>query len=228
MSYMLYYSPDSANLVIRMALEELQLPYIEEKIAHRRTNRSPEFFRLNPRGLLPVLIDQNRDCALFETGAILLYLADQHKRLAPSAEQAVERAECLSWLFMISNTLHADLRIGFYTDRFVERDSDVPALRAVVRKRVVGHLALLDDAIGRHGGQWLLSSGLSICDFYLACCIRWTQLYPGGHETPCETILSFKHLTKQLTALETLTSVQRALTREGILAPAFIDPKLPK
>ena len=76
MSYLLYYSPDSANLVIRMILEELGAHYDDSEVPRRRSERDPTFLRLNPRGLLPVLIDKANDTVLFETGAIALYLAE--------------------------------------------------------------------------------------------------------------------------------------------------------
>ena len=80
MTYKIYYSPDSANLVIRMVLEEMGLPYQSEEVQRKRVSRDDSFFRLNPRGLLPVLIDVKEDDAVFETAAILLYLADAARR----------------------------------------------------------------------------------------------------------------------------------------------------
>lgn len=230
MSYLLYYSPDSANLVIRMILEELGAHYDDSEVPRRRSERDATFLRLNPRGLLPVLIDKANDTVLFETGAIALYLADRHDTLAPSPQavghqQAQARASCLKWLFMLSNTLHADLRLCFYSERYVTRPSEIAPLRAVMAKRIQGHLALLEEMLAEHGGAHLLPWGLSVCDFYLGCCLRWSQLYPAGH-TPMSAgeVEHFPNLTRLLAGLQQRPSVMRALNREGISGTAFIAP----
>lgn len=82
MAYTLFYSPDSANIIVRMALEEIGADY-EALVVDRRANaqRSPAFLKFNPQGLLPVLVDPGQDEPLFETAAILLHLADQHSTL---------------------------------------------------------------------------------------------------------------------------------------------------
>lgn len=230
MSYLLYYSPDSANLVIRMILEELGAHYDDSEVPRRRSERDPTFLRLNPRGLLPVLIDKANDTVLFETGAIALYLADRHGALAPSPQaaghqEAQARATCLKWLFMLSNTLHADLRLCFYSERYVSQAFEIAPLRAVAAKRIHGHLALLEEMLGEHGGDHLLPWGLSVCDFYLGCCLRWSQLYPAGH-TPMSAgeVERFANLTRLLTELQRRPAVMRALDREGISGDAFVDP----
>ncbi|MEM8812623.1 MAG: glutathione S-transferase family protein, partial [Pseudomonadota bacterium] len=173
MSYTLYFSPDSANLVVRMVLEELGAGYEDRQVPRKRSERPAEFFRLNPRGLLPVLIDHETDAPVFETAAILLYLADKHGALAPRPSALEARGTCLRWLFMLSNTLHADLQVTFYAERYANSEEESRLVRAAATDRVIGHLTMLDRVIEETGGEWLLPSGLSICDFYLACCVRW-------------------------------------------------------
>lgn len=225
MSYLLYYSPDSANLVVRMILEELAADYSDREVPRKRSDREADFLRLNPRGLLPVLVDEAHDCVLFETGAIALYLADRHGALAPGPSEAKARAECLKWLFMLSNTLHADLNVRFYPERYVSRAEEMAALKAAIDRRIRGHLAVLDEALGVLGGDDFLPWGLSVCDFYLGCCLRWAQIYPVG-EPPISAgdLKPYGRLTQLLSRLGQRPSVQRALVREGISGGAFIDP----
>lgn len=225
MSYLLYFNPDSANLVVRMILEELGLDYEDEQVARKRSDRSAAFLELNPRGLLPVLIDRQTGRPLFETGAIGLYLADKHGRLAPSPSSVMERGDCLKWLFMLSNTLHADLNVRFYPERYVTEETEIPRLWEASRQRVLGHLELLDHTIAETGGDWFLSSGLSVCDFYLGCCARWAQMYPVGHAAASAAdIAALPHLRSLLERVQDLKSVQRALEKEGIRGPAFVEP----
>ncbi len=224
MPYTLYFSPDSANIVVRMALEEMGLAYRDREVPRKRVDRDDAFMRLNPRGLLPVLIDEDEDFALFETGAILLYLADKHGQLAPPATEPKARGTFLKWLFMLSNTLHADLAIRFYPERYVVEDGEIDQLLLATRKRVHGHLQMIDDIIASHGGDWFLESGHSVCDIYLGCCVRWAQIYPVGDEAiDSAEVKAFANLTRLLGNLQERPSVERALAREGIAGNAFID-----
>ncbi|MEM7122509.1 MAG: glutathione S-transferase family protein [Pseudomonadota bacterium] len=226
MPYTLYFSPDSANIVVRMTLEEMGLAYQDREVPRKRVDRDDAFMRLNPRGLLPVLIDDDDDFALFETGAILLYLADKHGQLAPPVTEPRARGAALKWLFMLSNTLHADLAMRFYPERYVIGEAEVDPLLLATRKRVHGHLQMIDDVIGAHDGDWFLESGLSVCDFYLGCCVRWAQIYPVGDEAiDGSDVKAMTNLTTFLSKLQERPSVQRALAREGITGNAFIDAK---
>lgn len=228
MSYTLYFSPDSANLVIRMVLEQLQVEYDDKAMARKRSERPDEFFALNPRGLLPVLVDHDAGASVAETGAILLYLADKHLDLAPKPTELEARALCLKWLFVLSNTLHADLAVTFYAERYANSDEDCARVRKAASQRVMGHLDLLNGWIAETDCEWFLPSGLSICDFYLGCCVRWAQIYPSVGEVATRAhLMSFSALSDLLGRAERLPSVQTALDKEGIIGRAFVEPVSP-
>jgi glutathione S-transferase len=219
----LYYSPDSANLIVRMVLEELRVPYLSTLVDRAADeHRSEAYRRLNPQGLIPVLVDG--DSVLFETAAIVLHLVDRHAALAPGPG-AAGRGELYKWLFFLSNTLHADLRVAFYSHRYHERPECQPGVRAAARSRVIGHFELLDGVIARHGGPWLLEWGLSVCDFYLAACARWSVLYPPGEGLKERRPVDFAHLRRLLELLEQRPAVAEACRKEGIADPFFTDPK---
>lgn len=84
---------------ISIALEELALPYSVRAIdLARLEQRESWFLALNPNGRIPVIIDHDaQDFVVFESGAILLYLADKTGRLLPSEPHA--RSVALQWLF---------------------------------------------------------------------------------------------------------------------------------
>lgn len=96
------YTDSSPNgFKITIALEELGLPYVLHHVdIDKGENRCPEFLRLNPFGRIPVLVDDGSGIALFESAAILLYLAEKTGRLLPTEEKA--RWEAIKWL-----TVHA-------------------------------------------------------------------------------------------------------------------------
>lgn len=225
MSYTLFFNPDSANIVVRMALEELGAEYVDQEVPRKRSDRSAAFFAMNPRGLLPVLIDHDTNAPVFETAAILLYLADEHGRLAPSPTEPALRGACLSWLFMLSNTLHADLAIFFYPERYAEHADQIPLVRAAARRRAHEHFKMVNDRLGETGGEWLLPSGFSVCDIYLGCCVRWAQIFPADGPAATRADLSaLPALAALLARAERRPAVQSALEKEGIPGPAFIGP----
>lgn len=92
------YTDSSPNRYkITIALAELDLPY---QLRHVRIDdgehRDAGFLRLNPHGRIPVLVDQESGVTLFESAAILLYLADKAGRLLPASGKA--RWEVITWL----------------------------------------------------------------------------------------------------------------------------------
>jgi glutathione S-transferase len=227
MSYTLYYSPDSANLIVRMALEELSVPYKAVHVdraasAHKR----PDYLALNPQGLIPVLLTPDQDEPLFETGAILLYLADRHSALAPNGEAA--RGRFLKWMFFLSNTLHADLRVRFYSTRYVSTPSAVEALHSGLAKRVGEHLALLESEISRNlppaGPAWLMGETLTACDLYLAALVRWSQIYPAANPIPADIFATLPRLSALLASLAERPAISRAFEQEGLVGHPFIAP----
>ncbi|MFC3283971.1 glutathione S-transferase family protein [Litchfieldella rifensis] len=225
LDYRLFYSPDSANLVVRMVLEEVGATYQEVRVDRARGGLDdPAFRALNPQGLLPVLVDESQGMTLFETGAILLHLSERHDSLRIS--HPAPRGEFLAWLFYLSNTLHADLRVRFYTWRYAEGE-DIPRLRDRLGRRIQQHLAMLEGLAGHGQGAGLLPSGPSVLDPYLACLIRWMQLYPL--DSPLRDIPwnELPSLTRLVTHLEGRAAIRRAASAEGIEGRLFLAPDYP-
>jgi GST-like protein len=83
---------------VSVALEELGLPYEVRPISLGRNEQKEEWFlKLNPNGRIPVIIDHDNDgFVVFESGAILLYLAEKTGKLLPSEPKA--RSQVLQWL----------------------------------------------------------------------------------------------------------------------------------
>jgi GSH-dependent disulfide-bond oxidoreductase len=87
---------------VSVALEELQLPYEAHRVDISSNEQFlPEFLALNPNNKIPVIVDplgpSGASLTLFESGAILLYLAEKTGRLLP--KNSAERYECIQWLF---------------------------------------------------------------------------------------------------------------------------------
>ncbi|MES0825221.1 glutathione S-transferase family protein [Ruegeria sp. SCP11] len=218
--YRLHYAPDNASLVIRLALEEMGLPYETVLVDRRRNEQDSAAYRaLNPNGLIPVL--ETPQGPIFETAAILLWLADTHEKLAP-APDSPDRAAFLKWLFFASNTLHADLRILFYAEKYID-PRQAEALRTGIRPRLRQHLRVL-DAEAQQVPVWLNADQPSVLTYYLACQMRWMALYPAKSDRSWFQLADTPHLQMILTRLESRPATQAAIFAEGLGVSPFTSP----
>lgn len=94
----LYTAPTPNGQKISILLEELEVPYAVHAVdLAQNEQRTPEFLRINPNGRIPALVDgDNGDFAVFESGAIMIYLAEKYGRFLPA--EGNERSEVLQWL----------------------------------------------------------------------------------------------------------------------------------
>ncbi|UYV37756.1 glutathione S-transferase family protein [Rhodobacteraceae bacterium D3-12] len=220
-TYRLHYAPDNASLIVRLALEELGLPY-ETALVDRAANAqaSAAYRSLNPHGLIPVLETPNG--AIFETGAILLWLADTHGVLAP-APDAPERGDFLKWLFFLSNTLHPGLRMLFYPAKYAGADpTHQAALSATMQSALKTHLQALDNLAATHP-PYFNAIPVSALDLYLPPLLRWAALYPSGG-TAWFSLSDTPHLAAHAARIEQRPSVGRAILAEGLGETPFTRP----
>lgn len=220
--YRLHYAPDNASLIVRLALEELGQPY-QTVLVDRpgRGHKAPGYLRLNPAGLIPVL--ETPDGPIFETGAILLWLADRHGALAP-APDSPDRGAFLKWLFFTSNTLHVALRMRFYHAQYVgERAAAQAALLAHQAGAIMRHMDLIEAQAAEAPG-WLGAPAPSALDFYLACLFRWARLYPAGEDTAWFDLARWPHLQGMAARLECCSSTAAAVHAEGLGDHPFTAP----
>lgn len=223
----LYWSPDSANLVIRQALELFELPFEAVRIDRGRLEHKSEAYLVkNPQGLLPVLEDG--ELVLFETGAILLHLADRVGRLGPTGpgyDEPGPRAAFQKWLFYLSNTPHAELRAAFYTHRYVGDEAAIPQVWTGLARRLRGHLDLIEGQLPEEGG---MLGPVTLVDTYLGCLIRWSQLY-GGSAHRLAGIEEWPKLYRLMRQIEVLPAIQRAFAAEHIpLERPLTGPERPQ
>ena len=97
----LYSLPTPNGVKIAIMLEELGLPYEPHLVSFGTDDQmTPEFLSLNPNNKIPAIIDPDgpggKPLPLFESGAILLYLAEKTGKLIPA--DPAERIECIQWL----------------------------------------------------------------------------------------------------------------------------------
>ena len=223
--YLLHYAPDNASLIVRLTLEHAGLPY-ETRLVDRATaaQSAPAYRRLNPHGLIPTL--ETAQGPIFETGAILLWLADIHGGLAPAPDHP-DRAAFLKWLFFVANTLHPALRMIFYPEKYAGPDSaHQRALQTTMQAAIRTHLAQL-DALAASGPGWLDPSSPGVMHFYLAPCLRWCALYPQSSDRTWFRLADTPHLHDLCLTVEALPCTRAAQGAEGLGPTPFTAPRLP-
>ena len=214
MTIELYYYPSNASHAPHILLEELGIPFKLNKVDRDQdAHKSPEYLKLNPNGLIPVLVDG--DLVLYEAAAILLHLADTHPQanLVPPLATA-ERAQFYKWLIWLTNTLQPALIAYYYPERYVAEGNEtgVAQVKAQAEARIAPLLDQLEAQFAGHGGPWLLGQHYSAADplAYMLC--RWTRFF-------ARPARSLPLLGVYLQRMLERPAVQRAIATEQLPQP---------
>ena len=161
----LYSLPTPNGVKVSIALEELELPYEPHLIdIGKNETWGPEFLSLNPNGKIPAIIDPNgpdgKPFGLWESGAILLYLAEKTGKLLPKDPAA--RYETIQWVFFQMAAIGPMFgQVGFF-HKFAGRDiADKRPLERYANesRRLLG---VLDKRLS--GRDWIMGADYTIAD----------------------------------------------------------------
>jgi len=160
------YSVATPNGVkVAVMLEETGLPYEAHKLSFEaREQQSPEFLALNPNGKIPAIVDPNgpggRALTLFESGAILIYLADKTGQLLPA--DASGRYQTIQWLmWQMAGVGPMFGQVGFF-HRFAGRDFEDKRPRDRYAAEAQRLLGVLDRRLADRA--WLMGDAYTIAD----------------------------------------------------------------
>jgi GST-like protein len=206
----LYSLPTPNGVKVSIALEETGLPY-EVHLVDFNTNDqlSPEFLSLNPNNKIPAIIDPDgpggKPLPLFESGAILVYLAAKTGQLMPTDLAA--RYETLQWLmFQMGGIGPMFGQVGFF-HKFAGKDYEDKRPRdryAAESKRLLG---VLDQRL--QGRDWIMGDEYTIADI---ATFPWVNnmvgFYGAGELVGFD---SFKNVQRVLEAFKARPAVQRGL-----------------
>ncbi|QLC72254.1 glutathione S-transferase N-terminal domain-containing protein [Pseudomonas sp. LPB0260] len=184
---------------VSIALEELQLPYSVHTLSFdKREQKAPEFLKINPNGRIPAIVDRgNDDFAVFESGAILVYLAERSGQLLP--QDAKGRSVVLQWLmFQMGGIGPMQGQANVFFRYFPEK------LRGAIDRYQHETRRLYEVLDGRLGEAEFLAGDYSIADI---ASFPWVR----SHEWSGVSVEGLPHLQRWLTALENRPAVQRGL-----------------
>ena len=206
----LYSLPTPNGVKVSIMLEETGLAY-EPHLVNFATNDqlSAAFMSLNPNNKIPAIIDPNgpdgKPLALFESGAILMYLAEKSGKLIP--QDAPGRYEALQWvMFQVGGVGPMFGQLGFF-HKFAGKDyEDKRPLQRYVdeSKRLLG---VLDKHLA--GKQWIMGDDYSIADIAI---FPWVANLPGFYQAAELVGLdSFPEVLRVLAAFKARPAVVKGL-----------------
>ena len=173
----LYSLPTPNGVKISIALEELGLPYDAHLVNFASNDQmSPEFLSLNPNNKIPAIIDPDgpggQPLPLFESGAILIYLAEKTGKLLPAAK----RYQVLQWLmFQMGGIGPMFGQLGFF-HAFAGKEIEDPRPKERYRAESERILKVLDAAL--EGRDWITGE-FTIADIAIA---PWLRTMRDGYK----------------------------------------------
>ena len=176
----LYSLPTPNGVKVSIALEETGLPYEPHLVSFGSNDQmTPEFLSLNPNNKIPAIIDPNGPdgtaLPLFESGAILIYLAEKSGKLMP--KDAAGRYETIQWvMFQMGGIGPMFGQLGFFHKFAGKEYEDKRPLERYVNesKRLLG---VLNQRL--EGREWVIGEDYTIADIAI---FPWVRTLVGFYE----------------------------------------------
>ncbi|MEN5164040.1 glutathione S-transferase N-terminal domain-containing protein [Achromobacter kerstersii] len=207
----LYSLPTPNGVKVSILLEEMGLPYEVHRVSFDTQDQfSPEFLSLSPNNKIPAILDPNgpdgKPLALFESGAILIYLASKTGQFIPA--DTAGRYETLQWvMFQMGGIGPMFGQLGFF-HKFAGKDYEDKRPRdryAAESKRLLG---VLDKRL--EGRDWVMGDEYTIADIAILPWVRNLVGFYGAGDLV--EFSQFKNVARVLEAFVARPAVVRGLT----------------
>lgn len=207
----LYSLPTPNGVKVSIMLEEIGLPYEPHLVSFETDDQlTPEFISLNPNNKIPAIIDPNgpngQPLPLFESGAILIYLAEKTGLLL--SQDPALRYQTIQWLmFQMGGIGPMFGQLGFF-HKFAGKDYEDKR----PRDRYVAESARLLGVLDKHlqGRQWIMGDDYSIADI---ATFPWIRNLIGFYEAgELVQFQRFNNVQRVLDAFVARPAVQRGLS----------------
>jgi GST-like protein len=210
----LYSLPTPNGVKASIMLEETGLPYEPHRVAFDTNDQlSAEFLSLNPNNKIPAILDPNgpggQPLALFESGAILLYLAEKTGKFLPADGAA--RHQAIQWLmFQMGGVGPMFGQLGFF-HKFAGKDYEDKRPRDRYVAESARLLGVLDKVLGQH--EWIAGDEYTIADIATFPWVRNLIGFYGAGE-----LVRFENFRNVARALDAF--VKRPAVERGLQIPA--------
>ncbi|AIA49584.1 glutathione S-transferase [Serratia sp. FS14] len=210
----LYSLPTPNGVKVPIMLEEIGLPY-EAHLIDIGNNETwtPEFLALNPNGKIPAIIDPDgpggRPLPLFESGAILLYLAEKSGRFLP--QDPAQRYETIQWVFFQMAAVGPMFgQLGFF-HKFAGREYEDKRPLERYKNESKRLLGVLETRLEGH--DWIMGADYTIADISL---LGWVRNLIGFYEA--RELVAFDSFPRVAQWLE--RGLARPAVQRGLAIPA--------
>jgi GST-like protein len=206
----LYSLPTPNGVKVSIMLEEISLPYEVHLVSFEKNDQlSPEFLSLNPNNKIPAILDPNgpggKPLALFESGAILVYLAGKTGKLMPADDAG--KYETLQWvMWQMGGVGPMFGQLGFF-HKFAGKDIEDKR----PRDRYVAESRRLLGVLNQHlqGRDWIMGKDYTIADI---ATFPWVRNLIGFYAAgDLVGIKDFPEITRVLAAFVARPAVIRGL-----------------
>jgi GST-like protein len=210
----LYGLPTPNGVKVSIMLEETGLPYEPHLVDFARDDqKTPEFLSLNPNGKIPAIVDPNgpggKPVGLFESGAILLYLADKSGQFLPI--DPARRYETIAWLMWQMGGVGPMFgQLGFF-NKFAGKDYEDKRPRDRYLAETKRLLGVLDERLTDRA--WIMGEDYTIADI---ATLGWVRNLIGFYEA--REIVDFDTFTRVAAWLE--RGLARPAVQRGLDIPA--------
>lgn len=210
----LYSFPTPNGVKVAIALEEMGLEYEAHAVNIMKNETwTPEFLSLNPNGKIPAIIDPNgpggKPLGLFESGAILVYLAEKSGKLLPADPAA--RYQTLAWVFFQMAAIGPMFgQLGFF-HKFAGKDYEDKRPRDRYRDESKRLLGVLDARLQNR--QWIMGDEFTIADVSM---LGWVNNLIGFYDAGA--LVGFDQLTNVAAWLA--RGIARPAVKKGLTIPS--------
>jgi len=172
--YTLYYAPGACSMAVHIALNECNVPFKLENVVHSSgQGRTPDYLKINPRGQVPLLVDDNQ--VIMEGAAQLIHILEKnHSPLLPASDPA--RAKALEWLMFGNATLHPAYSRVF----FLKKNGPQDATKDLLMEAAVSSINSLWNEIENQLAQssYVAGNDVTIADILLTVIANWSPNVP--------------------------------------------------
>ena len=175
MSLKLYFSPGACSFVPHVLLQLSGAAYEPAMVKlHKGEQHGEEYKAINPRGQVPVLVDDGK--VITQIVAIILYLDQKFPEAQFLPTEPVARAKAIEVLAWMNNTVHPTFTHIFMPHKFSDQADVQAALKAFNTQVYKGLMAELEDLVIKHASAWLSGARLGPLDAYALTLTRWGSL----------------------------------------------------
>ena len=197
-----YYNLAPNPMKVALFLEEAGLAYELKPVDTRKGEQHrPEFLAINPNGKVPVIIDQDTGATVFDSNAILLYLAEKTDQFL--GRTPADRAELLSWLMFVATGVGPFSGQAVHFKHFAPEPKEYAVTRYLFEAK--RHYSILDARLAKR--RYLLGDAYTITDMAVWGWARMVPFILGE-----DAWLSFPNLKRMFDEISARPAAQRVAT----------------